>query len=244
MGRLKKRQPQKAPDLSRWSPSITFGRYKADNVRLVEAAINNLVLRVPVIAYHKLNNIKREQKQFSRRTRHGRTRSGRNPRARYSLRRPVQTRPFKSTVRRLQLKNGVKKEHRRGQKRETFYRKRQLNGVVGDKRPLSSQPVSSELTFDFANLAELVCVMKLPSPTWKVTVTMNHDLSTVYTFAKSHPPKCVTFPQNNFNYSIVMEGVPVVLLGCPASIDSLCDLEILLEIVNRLDLRDCMVCSR
>jgi hypothetical protein len=64
MGRLKKRQPQKAPDLSRWSPSITFGRYKADNVRLVEAAINNLVLRVPVIAYHKLNNIKREQKQF------------------------------------------------------------------------------------------------------------------------------------------------------------------------------------
>ncbi|XP_044254702.1 uncharacterized protein LOC123005136 [Tribolium madens] len=97
----------------------------------------------------------------------------------------------------------------------------------------------NKLTFGFEKLCQCLDEIRFPSPEWKVSVIMNYDLKTEIRFYNTVKPKSVSFSEKHLK--IAIDKVPVVLLGCPKTVESLRDIEILLEIVNRLDLRDCMV---
>ncbi|KAJ3659077.1 hypothetical protein Zmor_010785 [Zophobas morio] len=157
--------------------------------------------------------------------------------------------PSKSVSKQLskRTKCAVKGAIKRGQKSHAVYIVRKDENFANKLRQKLKQLVhipslsSSQikLTVDFEKLSNLVLHMKLPSADWRVTVLMNRDLSLVFEFTNKTSLRHVRFSETHCN--ICVSGKAVILLGCPKTVDSVKDIEILLEIVDKLNLEDCMV---
>lgn len=216
MGRTKKsaRTVPKPPDRSKWPPTFTLGWFTAGNVCLEEAAINDVVLRVLV----RRSSVKQEVKPQGRPQK-----TVKAPEVR--KRKKAKFMDGKGGVNELKtlINNRVKQVLRNGQRRHILPKS-------GAKRG-----------FSLKYLAHVIDKVHLPTSQWKVTVVMNQDMSTVCVFSYNMGEKSVTISDSKPFYSILMQEKPVVLLGAPKMLNSIRDVEILLDIVDRLDLRDCMV---
>nr|XP_008192005.1 PREDICTED: uncharacterized protein LOC103312647 [Tribolium castaneum] len=136
------------------------------------------------------------------------------------------------------LVTNLKSSERRNS--ESVFRNGERRTYLPAVKKLGSAKLKN-VEFSFSELAHSLDQIKFPSFDWKVSMISNRDVQTELRFYNTVKPKSVSFSQQNLDFKIAIDKVPVALLGCPETVESQRDIEILLEIVNRLGLHDCMV---
>lgn len=226
------------------SPVYSFGLFTALNITLEEAVINNSVARIPLLSYGKKAKTKMENQSDSVTFNKCGVKllcsslKQLNSSVDNKELDNVDTKDINNLTDNHEVKivnNGQKHSPNDEQKTDKPQPEPKLLYNV------SKCNFAIELTLDFSKLAELVSFMKLPSPGWQVSIIMNQFLKTACQFSTKDGSKCIIVSQAKPFCNIFMDGVSVILLGCPKTVDSLQDMEILLEIVNRLNFQDCIV---
>ncbi|CAH0560329.1 unnamed protein product [Brassicogethes aeneus] len=98
------------------------------------------------------------------------------------------------------------------------------------------------LNYDFNKLVKDVKTMKLPAPEWRIKIMVKKKAITGIVFTdKKELERCVTFSLKSANYKIMIDNKPVLLMGAPITINSVAELEVLLDIVASIPCDDQML---
>ncbi|XP_023023310.2 uncharacterized protein isoform X1 [Leptinotarsa decemlineata] len=92
------------------------------------------------------------------------------------------------------------------------------------------------LGYDFHSLVADVKTLQLPGPTWKIKVIIKHNRIAALIFTnKMDPERSVSFNSDSDKYDIVIDNMPVLLLGSPETVASSTDIEVLLDIIENIE---------
>lgn len=107
--------------------------------------------------------------------------------------------------------------------------------------PLKSYGRPSFLKINFFSLCDNLHNLKLPD-NWNLNVFLTDCKITAIVLKDNYRMKYrgVAFFSHTPFYKVIVEGVHVDLLGCPSSIKSLEDIHVLIKIVSKIRLDDCM----
>lgn len=103
----------------------------------------------------------------------------------------------------------------------------------------SIMPEKNQITIKFTDLLKEIQKVTLPSSTWKIKIILyNQQISQIVFSNKSTPERCVNVYRNSKYFDISFDKAFVMLLGAPMCVDSLEDLNSLLQIVHAIDEND------
>lgn len=108
--------------------------------------------------------------------------------------------------------------------------------------PEEESPQEGRLNYDFNILVKDVKTMKLPSPEWRIKIMIKKQAITGIVFTdKKESERSVTFSSKLDTYKISIDKKTVILLGSPPTINSIQDVESLLEIMEHISSDDPML---
>lgn len=100
-------------------------------------------------------------------------------------------------------------------------------------------PEKNQITIKFTDLLKEIQKVTLPSSAWKIKIILyNQQISQIVFSNKSTPERCVNVYRNSKYFDISFDKAFVMLLGAPTCVDSLGDLNALLQIVHTIDEND------
>lgn len=97
----------------------------------------------------------------------------------------------------------------------------------------------SQISIKFTELLKEIQKVSLPSSTWKIKIILyNQQISQIVFSNKLSPERCVNVYRNSKYYDISFDKAFVMLLGAPPCVNSLEDLNFLLQTVHAIDEND------
>lgn len=103
-------------------------------------------------------------------------------------------------------------------------------------------PQDGKLKYPFDTLVKDIKNMKLPSATWKIKVVVkSNKIASIIFTNKCVLERTVTFNAKSEFFEIVIENRPAILLGSPAIVSCIEDIETLLNIIHTISDKNPMV---